>query len=208
MPAKRAEQVRICVETGTRRAFASALDWPGWCRSGRSATEALEVLVAYAPRYAPVPATAGVPFSLAASSRLEVVERLEGSATTDFGAPGAIGEADRAPLSPGEASRLCALLRACWDLFDHVAENAPAELRKGPRGGGRDRDQVVEHVTVAELAYARKMGARAAGDLGEARGSLLRALVEGSAAPWPPRYAARRRAWHVLDHAWEIEDRS
>jgi len=25
---------------------------------------------------------------------------------------------------------------------------------------------------------------------------------------WPPRYAARRIAWHALDHAWEIEDRS
>ena len=25
---------------------------------------------------------------------------------------------------------------------------------------------------------------------------------------WPPRYAARRVAWHALDHAWEIEDRS
>ena len=24
---------------------------------------------------------------------------------------------------------------------------------------------------------------------------------------WPPRYAARRIAWHALDHAWEIEDR-
>ncbi|HET6213465.1 MAG TPA: hypothetical protein VFE14_11405, partial [Micromonosporaceae bacterium] len=25
---------------------------------------------------------------------------------------------------------------------------------------------------------------------------------------WPARYAARRIAWHVLDHAWEIEDKS
>jgi hypothetical protein len=25
---------------------------------------------------------------------------------------------------------------------------------------------------------------------------------------WPPRYVARRMAWHLLDHAWEIEDRS
>jgi hypothetical protein len=24
----------------------------------------------------------------------------------------------------------------------------------------------------------------------------------------PPRYAIRRIAWHVLDHAWEIEDKS
>jgi hypothetical protein len=26
--------------------------------------------------------------------------------------------------------------------------------------------------------------------------------------PWSPRYAVRRAIWHVLDHAWEIEDRS
>ena len=25
---------------------------------------------------------------------------------------------------------------------------------------------------------------------------------------WPHRYAARRIAWHVLDHAWEMEDRA
>jgi len=25
---------------------------------------------------------------------------------------------------------------------------------------------------------------------------------------WPARYAIRRIAWHVLDHAWEIEDKS
>jgi len=25
---------------------------------------------------------------------------------------------------------------------------------------------------------------------------------------WPARYAIRRSAWHALDHAWEIEDRS
>jgi hypothetical protein len=25
---------------------------------------------------------------------------------------------------------------------------------------------------------------------------------------WTQRYAARRIAWHALDHAWEMEDRS
>ena len=25
---------------------------------------------------------------------------------------------------------------------------------------------------------------------------------------WSPRYTVRRSAWHALDHAWEIEDRS
>src|SRR5438309_1771782 len=31
------------------------------------------------------------------------------------------------------------------------------------------------------------------------------ALVEKG---WPQRYAARRIAWHALDHAWEMQDRS
>jgi hypothetical protein len=26
--------------------------------------------------------------------------------------------------------------------------------------------------------------------------------------PWSPRFYVRRAAWHALDHAWEIEDRS
>jgi hypothetical protein len=38
---------------------------------------------------------------------------------------------------------------------------------------------------------------------------LLEALQHPVAqAKWPPAYAARRIAWHALDHAWEIEDRS
>ena len=47
---------------------------------------------------------------------------------------------------------------------------------------------------------------------------LRRRMLEVIAAPsdgsplagkkWPVRYAARRVAWHALDHAWEIEDRS
>jgi hypothetical protein len=40
---------------------------------------------------------------------------------------------------------------------------------------------------------------------------ILRQPSDGSPIAgrrWPPRYAARRIAWHVLDHAWEIEDRS
>jgi hypothetical protein len=44
---------------------------------------------------------------------------------------------------------------------------------------------------------------------------LERALVDGipekgprGGARWSARYFVRRSAWHVLDHAWEIEDRS
>ncbi len=40
-----------------------------------------------------------------------------------------------------------------------------------------------------------------------ATASPLPAAATGPSA-WPPRYAGRRLIWHVLDHAWEVEDRS
>jgi hypothetical protein len=113
------------------------------------------------------------------------------------------------------------LVAAAWAVFDRVAAAAPSELRKGPRGGGRDRDRVVEHVVGAEVMYARRLGIRhpepAAGDragVDSIRAAILQTLRSATVATptvekgWPPRYAARRIAWHVLDHAWEIEDRS
>jgi hypothetical protein len=106
-------------------------------------------------------------------------------------------------------------------VFDQVAAAAPAELRKGPRGGGRDRDKMVDHVLGAEAGYARKLGVKrpqpaiddraAIAALREALLEVLRAPSDGSPPVpkgWPPRYAARRIAWHVLDHAWEMQDRS
>ena len=218
---------RVCVEAGARRTFASALDWPGWSRSGRDEAQALETLAAYAERYAPVPEGAGIEFSPKSAARFEVVERAPGNATTDFGAPAIVAEAERAPLDAKEAERLGALLVGCWAVLERVVREAPAQLRKGPRGGGRDRDQVVEHVVAAELAYARKVGIRLGTDISATRAGILGLLaggatvdlgVEGGAggrragpsypAKWPLRYAVRRLAWHVLDHAWEIEDKS
>lgn len=215
----------VCVEAGARRAFASALDWPGWARSGRDEAQALETLAAYAERYAPVPEEAGIEFSPKSAARFEVVERALGNATTDFGAPAIVAEAERAPLDAKEAERLGVLLVACWAVFERVAREAPAQLRKGPRGGGRDRDQVVGHVVAAELAYARKVGIHLGTDISATRAGILGLLggqlsvdPEGGAggsragpshpAKWPLRYAVRRLAWHVLDHAWEIEDKS
>ncbi len=149
----------------------------------------------------------------------EVLERIPGSATTEFGAPDRTAQADLAPLAPGEAERLAALVEAAWAVFDEVVAGAPAELRKGPRGGGRDRDKIVGHVLGAEAGYVRMLGLRAstAGqDVPDpawrpALLDLLRAATDPGAVRergWVPRYAARRIAWHVLDHAWEIEDRS
>jgi hypothetical protein len=211
--------VGVYVESGQRRVFAAALDWPGWCRSGRDEASALETLAGYAGRYAPIARAAGEQFP-AGDVSLRVRERLEGGATTDFGAPEAVTSHDGRRLTGAEASRQCRLLRAAWSAFDGVVEAAPATLRKGPRGGGRDRDKIVEHLVGAEVGYARKLGLRlrtpdpADGPgLAAHRAAIVDALdrpSDGSPlAPkgWPARYALRRFTWHVLDHLWEIEDR-
>jgi hypothetical protein len=128
-----------------------------------------------------------------------------------------VGEADREPLAREEAERQAALVDAAWRYFGRVAATAPEGLRKGPRGGGRDRSKIVEHVTGADRGYAAAMGLRDTGErqpieaVRAAMLELLRQPSDGSplgGKRWPSRYAARRIAWHALDHAWEIEDRS
>ena len=173
--------VRVYLERASKRTFACALDWPGWCRSGKDEAAALTALESYASRYRPVAEAAGFP--LPDDLAFEVVERLAGNATTEFGAPAIPAERDSDPLDAAARERLSKLLDSARDAFERVAEAAPAELRKGPRGGGRDTDAVRRHVAEADAAYLRKLS-------------------------WPPAYMARRRAWHLLDHAWEIEDRS
>lgn len=211
----------VYIESGSKRVFACALNWPGWCRSGKNEAQALEALAAAAPRYAVVAAAAGLPFPTRAGNAFDVVERLPGSAGTDFGVPGEIASLDTEPLPAQEAERLARLVGASWRVFDQVAAAAPAQLRKGPRGGGRDPAAIIAHVLSAEAAYARKLGIRQSPPLPEdvaaitaLRAAIARALSapsDGAAVVekgWPQRYAARRIAWHVLDHAWEIEDRS
>ncbi len=214
----------VYLESGKKRIFACALDWPGWCRSAKSEEAALETLAAYVPRYALVVELAELDaagFPATAGDAFDVVERLAGSATTDFGAPGAVAAADFAPLTKKQAGRSTALVRASWAYFDRVVAGAPAELRKGPRGGGRDRDKIAGHVLGAEAAYARKVGLKlnepAISDTAaitarrDAIAGLLETPSDGTLPVpkgWPVRFAIRRIAWHVLDHAWEIEDRS
>lgn len=199
----------IYLEIGSSKTFACSLDWPGWCRAAKEEHAALEALAAYAGRYRPVAEVAGVRFAKSAGNDLQVVERVIGDATTNFGAPGTPAAADGSPLTSAQAGRLAALVGAAWTVFDRVVEGAPPELRKGPRGGGRDRDRTVAHVADAEAAYFRKVGVR------DGRDAFLEALRAAREAQpdlktksWPWRYAARRVAWHALDHAWEMEDRS
>ncbi len=197
----------VYLELGAKKVFACSVDWPGWCRSAKTEEAALDALASYAGRYRPVAEAAGL--ALPAAPAFDIVERVSGDATTDFGAPSIACTADAAPLTEADAERLAALVEATWSLFDEVSRASPAELRKGPRGGGRDRDKMVAHVVDAESSYFRKVGVR---DGRAAFVAGLRAAREPQPAlatkTWPWRYVARRVAWHVLDHAWEMQDRS
>lgn len=213
--------ISVYIESGRTRTFACAYDWPGWCRSAKGEEAALAALADYAARYAPVAKRAKLPFDAGSAASFRVLERIPGSANTDFGVPHEIAKRDTTPVSPAEGKRLAALVKAAWAVFDEVAASAPAQLRNGPRGGGRDRDKIIDHVLGADEIYARKLGLKLS-----APGRADRAAVRAFRAPvtealekpskgtplsekgWPQRYAARRIAWHALDHAWEIQDRS
>ncbi len=218
----------VYLEVGSKRVFAAALDWPGWCRGGRDEEAALQALVGYGPRYAAALGPAAGPFAPPNDpSALDVVERLEGNATTDFGPPGAVPGSDERALRSAGLERLTGLLQACWAAFDAAARGAKGSaLKKGPRGGGRELDDIVSHVLDADRAYLGGLGGRypqgsqggVTEDMAGLRATIIEALSSrargepppGSrrSKPWPPRYAVRRSAWHALDHAWEIEDRT
>jgi hypothetical protein len=214
----------VYLERGAKRTFAGAIAWPGWSRSGRDEAAALQALVDAGPRYAAVLQAAGLAAPVpAAGPALRVVERLTGTMTTDFGAPDLAPAADARPVSPADLEWLQAILAACWQAFDAAVAGARGrELRKGPRGGGRDLDAIVAHVTGAEAGYLTALGGRREPG-GPADGDPLRAAIRRTLAAaargeipargprggvrWSPRYFVRRAAWHVLDHVWEIEDR-
>jgi hypothetical protein len=215
----------VYLELGTTRVFACSLDWPGWCRRAKTEEEALDVLAEYAPRYGVVAKRAGLRFAAKAPTfEFEVVERIawhggKGFSYVDFGALGTAAARDSEPLTAAQAKRLAAIVEAAWAYLDDVVAGAPEGLRKGPRGGGRDRDAVFDHVIGAETAYARKLGVRHKEPhdregIVAVRAGIIEAISGARAGEpavdkgWLPRFAARRIAWHVLDHAWEIEDRS
>ena len=211
-------RLAIAIEAGDKKVFASALEWPGWSRSGKTQEAAIESLLAYAARYAHVIERAGL--EVPAAFDAEVADEKGGGSGTDFGVPSVLLHDDDArPVDAAEAGRLAAIVEAAWATFDAVAATAPAELRKGPRGGGRDRDKMVDHVNEADWFYARELGIRVPAPKSRADTEALRAAMldllrrpsDGSPLAdrkWRARYAVRRIAWHALDHAWEMEDRS
>ena len=198
-----AEQTRVYIEAGAKRTFASAADWPGWSRPGKDEKSAIENLAAYAPRYAKVAKLARAAFPK--DPTFKVVERIKGNATTDFGAPGVPAKDEAKPKTAAQNKRMLEMLEASWQYLEQVKAKVPPELRKGPRGGGRDRDKMYAHVLDAEMGYAPAIGVRMKT---HDRNALLEALkhpIKGT--KWPAPYAVRRIAWHALDHAWEMEDR-
>jgi hypothetical protein len=199
---------------GTRRCFASALDFPGWARSARGEAAALDALESYRGRYSAVLERCGLRVP---TGRLVVDVTTPGDATTEFGAPSAIVDADRRRLTSADRTRLASVLDAAWLAFDEATARE-VNLATGPRGGGRSFTKLIGHVTDAEVAYARGLGLRVSATNGDSekiaalRGEI-RALVVGERDPdrdakWPLRYGVRRIAWHVLDHLFELEDRT
>ncbi len=218
----------VYLERGSRRVFAGALDWPGWCRIGRDEEAALQALVDSGARYARVLETTKLGFQAPTDvSGLVVVERLEGNASTDFGAPDVAPTYDSQPVDATELLRLQTLMQAYWRAFDAgVLAAEGKELRKGPRGGGRDVDAIVRHVLGADKGYLSRLAWKLKqpeeqdlnAELKRTRQAVLNALAAAARGEvpargprggviWTPRYFVRRSAWHVLDHLWEIEDR-
>lgn len=223
------KKIAVYLETTPRRTFAGALEWPGWCRSGRDEASALQALFDYAPRFERLLKDSGLGFEPPeVPSVFQVTEQLEGNATTGFGAPAIPPARDSQPVSGEEAARFEQILRACWGAFDRARRLATGrELRKGPRGGGRELDAMAEHLLGSDQAYLAKIGwklrlnerdhletrldqTRQAilGALDAAASGTLRSEGPRGSVVWTARYFVRRLAWHILDHAWEIEDRS
>ncbi|MDQ6681947.1 MAG: hypothetical protein M3Y88_01585 [Chloroflexota bacterium] len=217
--------VRTVIDRGPKgkRAVAFSLDWPGWSRGAKTPDLALETLESYRPRYAPVAGLAGMSREFEAAGPLQIVEDKVGTGSTDFWAisfsPSA---AEQDPMGEAELERGLTLLRACWEFFDAVAARVSPQMRKGPRGGGRDRDRIIGHTIRTESEdFAKRVGLRVPeggaltpDGLREYRQAYVAALraynagqFERRMSSWTLPFLIRHSAFHTLDHAWEMEDR-
>ena len=135
-----------------------ALDWPGWCRSGKTAGAALETLAAaercrsHRPRRGGVRCRSGRSpqggrgaqrFGGHGLRRTRAHRDGRQQAADDGQGAGAVG------VAPSVVGRVCG-------RRGRRAGRAP----QGTARGGRDRDKIVEHVVQAEAGYARKLGIR------------------------------------------------
>lgn len=218
-----ARKLRVNLEVGPKlkKVVAVAVDWPGLERGGKTAESAIETLQSYLPRYSQVAKVAGMDAAFGPTKGVEVVEEYEGPGSTDFwGISFGFSSLDQRKMSSADVDRELTLMRACWNYFDAVRGRVSAEMHKGPRGGGRDRDRIVTHVLGVEQDWAKKVGVRVPDgevviddvelkDYRDAYCTAIRAhRSEGRAARnWPLRYLVRHTAYHTMDHAWEMEDK-
>jgi hypothetical protein len=216
-------KLAVTLEVGLKgkQVVAVACGWPGLERGAKTVDAAVARLQSYRPRYLPVARLAGLEEEFASSSEITVVEQYQGTGSTDFwGISFAFSSVGAEPLSAEELARALGLMRACWAFFDAVRARVSAQMRKGPRGGGRDRDRIVSHVIGVEQDWAKKVGVgtpdgpEAPDDaaLQAYRDTFCEALRahhrDGrQARNWPLRYLTRHTAYHTLDHAWEMEDK-
>jgi hypothetical protein len=218
-----ANELRVTLEVGPKgkKVAAVALDWPGLERGAKTGEAAIEKLQSYRPRYAKVARLAGMDTEFAAITNVDLVEQYQGTGSTDFwGISFAFSSTDGQHMSSQELERELTLMQACWAFFDDVRLRVSAEMLKGPRGGGRDRDRIVVHTLGAEQEWAVKVAVHTpqssvvtdADGLKAYRDAYCTAIrrfhSEGKMArTWPLRYLIRHSAYHTMDHAWEMEDK-
>jgi len=220
-----ADPIRVTLEVGPRgkKAAAVAPDWPGLERGAKTGEAAIERLLAYVPRYAAVTKLAGMEAEFAAFTVADVVEQYPGPGSTDFwGISFGFSGIDQQAMSGEALERELTLMRACWAFFDEVRSRVSAELKKGPRGGGRDRDRIVRHIFANEQDWAKGLGVLTpdgamltSEGMNAHRDAYCAAIRDyhsqgkrpGKMGKWPLRYMIRHTAFHTLDHAWEMEDK-
>lgn len=220
-----ANKSRVTLEIGPKgkKVVAVAADWPGLERGAKTGEAAIEKLRSYIPRYAQVAKLAEMDAEFDTIQKLDVVEQYPGTGSTDFwGISFAFSSFDKQDMSRDELERELTLMQACWAFFDEVRQRVSAEMQKGPRGGGRDRDRIVRHTFAAEQDWAKGVGVFAPDDalftdegLKSYRDAYCQAIRDyhsqgkwaGNVAKWPLRFLIRHTAFHTLDHAWEMEDK-
>jgi hypothetical protein len=217
--------IRVTLEIGPKgkKAVAVAPDWPGLERGATTGEAAIERLLSYVPRYASVAKLAEMETAFATTPVADVVEQYPGTGSTDFwGVSFAFSSIDQQAMSGEALERELTLMRACWAFFDDVRSRVSAEMQRGPRGGGRDRDRIVRHTFAAELDWAKMLGVLTPLEamltdegLKAHRDAYCNAIrdyhsqgkLAGKMAKWPLRFLIRHTAYHTLDHAWEMEDK-
>ena len=217
--------VRTVVQRGPKekKVAAVAIDWPGWSRGAKAPDAAVELLETYRERYRPIARLAGMEAEFDRAGDLEIVEDHVGVGSTDFwGISFAPSSFELAPMPEDELERKVALLEAAWQFFDDVAARVSLELEKGPRGGGRNRDEIVRHVIGNEQHdLGKKVGVlprpddlRTPEGIRSHRDNFVAAMREHNAhgklargRNWTIPLLLRHTAFHALDHAWEMEDK-